>query len=228
MRSNKEIKIRISTVILMFIILILIGVIIYMYYNFKSENNKIISNKNIETKRITTNSSNIEKNKSENDETDNFDDKTEEVVLNGKKHILSYRNNKTITEILFDGNKIKTLNDSPDVITAHVLKDYQGQYLVIHFINTTMTADYNYFCFINDKGEIIGCISPYLNGTDLSYKQKKLSFEIIDNDKMYIYEPAENYNGAVKYEVNIENDCICLQPIDRYPKEDVVFAGAKR
>lgn len=257
MKEEKTIRIRLGTVICLVVILLLLIGMFFMYYYGTANKNREISN--LEREKIAIQKENVEKTdnsiiKTEIKAAENTEvnsDKIEntknakEVNLNGKKHTVDFICNingneelksETVT-IMYDGQKIKTFMTSvyneeiPQVYTI-TGDDNKTQNLLIKISTYTNTSKEEYFCFVNEKGEILGIIS-WEDATSIEYNGKVLTYEINNNNLIYYvptYLDRSNKNGCavIKYEITCGENELNSNILETYTYEEVTMAGAWR
>ncbi len=255
-KENRQIKISLGTVILLFIIIILLVALVGMWIN-NNGTDKTITNKD---KVVEMSKQNIiEKNEDEIIENVSEQNVAEEeqiitnkefvknISLNGVSHEIAFRYNNTKSdeasdriwdevEILFDNKVVKTFyeiyrptkeKEEPEV--KSILGEDNKQYIIIQ-VNTYPVAETNYFVFINEKGQILGTLDNY-TGSSIEYNGSMLSYEINQNNmKLYKALSLSTYNPsavAIEYEVKINANMLNVIPTRIYSSNEVQMAGAR-
>lgn len=233
MEEKKQIKIRLGTVIFLFIIMMLVVALagMWLYFNNKTEeknekeeNVVEISKQNVieETRKNEIIENEIKPNVEEKDETITNKDFIKNITLNGNSHEIAFRYNNTKSdeinnrvcdevEILFDNKVVKTFYDiyRPETEKEEpkvkiILGEDNKQYIIIQ-LNTYPVAETNYFTFINEKGEVLGTLDNY-TGSSINYNGNMLSYEINQNNmKLYKTLSLTEYNPlAVAIEYEVK------------------------
>lgn len=245
MKEEKNIKVRLGTVICLVIIILLLLAMYFMYYYGIADKNKKISSLEKEKMTLQSKKSLVETATDVNNENSQKTENAKEVNLNGKKHTVDFIcdtngeeeiKSESIT-IMYDGQKIKTFITSvfneeiPQVYTI-IGDDNKTQNLLIKLSTYTPTSKKDYFCFVNEKGEILGIVSRD-DATSISYNGETLSYEINNNSLIYYvptYLDRSNKNGCavVKYEITCGENELNSNILGTYTYEEVTMAGAWR
>lgn len=245
MKEEKNIKVRLGTVICLVIIILLLLAMYFMYYYGIADKNKKISSLEKEKMTLQSKKSLVETATDVNNENSQKTENAKEVNLNGKKHTVDFIcdtngeeeiKSESIT-IMYDGQKIKTFITSvfneeiPQVYTI-IGDDNKTQNLLIKISTYTNTSKEEYFCFVNEKGEILGIIS-WEDATSIEYNGKVLTYEINNNNLIYYvptYLDRSNKNGCavVKYEITCGENELNSNILETYTYEEVTMAGAWR
>lgn len=247
MKEGKTIKVRFGTVICILLIILLLLAMYFMYYYGIAEKNKQISNLEKEkmTLQIKESSAETTETTSVSEEKNQKTKNAKEVSLNGKNHTVDFicdtdGNEELKSEnvtIVYDGQKIKTFMTSvyneeiPQVYTI-LGNDNKTQNLLIKLSTYTPTSKGNYFCFINEKGEILGIVS-WDDATSIIYNEKALTYEINNNNLIY-YVPTyldhnnKNECAVIKHEITCGENSLISNVLETYTYEEVTMAGAWR
>lgn len=172
-------------------------------------------------------------------ESNNKNEKT--VFLDGKKHEISIKDKlyslqeesglrrKDIT-ILFDGKEVNTFytyiidDATPEMPEIYTI----GSDLLFKIPTYSHTFTTYNFCFVNSEGNIIGII-PWSNETGISKVKDGTTLDYEINEwGMYFFGIEADYEGALKYQVRIDDTSLDVFPVKKFSKDEVRFAGAKR